>query len=64
MKFSGNQTPQLQARLEDMQEMTIQTDQLDLGTGFGATDMQVNFVTRRGSNSFHGRAFDNLQNTI
>jgi len=62
MKFSGNQAPQLQARLEDMQEMTVQTDQLDLGTGFGATDMQVNFVTRRGSNSFHGRAFDNLQN--
>ncbi len=62
MKFSGNQQPALQARLEDMQEMTVQSDQLDLGTGFGATDMQVNFVTRRGSNSFHGRAFDNLQN--
>jgi len=62
MKFGGNQAPQLQARLEDMQEMTVQSDQLDLSTGFGATDMQVNFVTRRGSNSFHGRAFDNLQN--
>lgn len=62
MKFSGNQTPTIEARLEDMQEMTVQSDQLDLSTGFGATDMQVNFVTRRGSNSFHGRAFDNLQN--
>jgi len=62
MKFSGNQQPALQARLEDMQEMTVQTDQLDLSTGFGATDMQVNFVTRRGSNSFHGRVFDNFQN--
>jgi len=62
MKFTGNQTPELQARLEDMQEMTVQTDQLDLSTGFGATDMQVNFITRRGSNSFHGRAFDNYQN--
>jgi hypothetical protein len=63
MKFSGNQQPTIQARLEDMQEMTVQSDQLDLGTGFGATDMQVNFVTRRGSNSFHGRAFDNFQNS-
>jgi Carboxypeptidase regulatory-like domain len=62
MKFSGNQTPQVSARLEDMQEMTVQTDQLDLSTGFGATDMQVNFITRRGSNSFHGRVFDNYQN--
>ena len=62
MKFSGNETPGLQARLEDMQEMTVQTDQLDLSTGFGATDMQVNFITRRGSNSFHGRVFDNFQN--
>ena len=51
MKFSGNQTPAIQARLEDIQEMTVQTDQLDVNQGYGATNMQVNFVTRRGTNN-------------
>jgi hypothetical protein len=63
MKFSGNTTPAVQARLEDIQEMTIQTDQLDVDQGYGAADMQVNFVTRRGTNTFHGRGYDNFQNT-
>lgn len=63
MKFSGNQAPVLQARLEDIQEMTVQTDQLNLSTGFGQSDMQVNFVTKRGTNAFHGRLFENFQNT-
>ena len=62
MKFSGNQQPAIQARLEDMQEMTVQTDQLDVNQGYGATNMQVNFVTRRGTNSYHGRVFENYQN--
>jgi hypothetical protein len=62
MKFSGNQAPAMQARLEDIQEMTVQTDQLDVNQGFGATNMQVNFVTRRGTNQYHGRIFDNYQN--
>jgi Carboxypeptidase regulatory-like domain len=48
-------------QVENIQEMTIQTDQVDLGQGFG-TDVQINFVTRRGSNKFHGRAFGNFQN--
>ena len=62
MKFSGNQQPAIQARLEDMQEMTVQTDQLDVNQGYGATNMQVNFVTRRGTNAYHGRVFENYQN--
>jgi hypothetical protein len=62
MKFSGNQQPALQARLEDIQEMTVQTDQLDVNQGYGATNMQVNFITRRGTNAYHGRVFDNYQN--
>jgi hypothetical protein len=62
MKFSGNQQPAMQARLEDIQEMTVQTDQLDVNQGFGATNMQVNFITRRGTNQYHGRVFDNYQN--
>ena len=61
-KYVGNTTPVLQARLEDMQEMTIQTDQLDLNTGFGQSNMQVNFVTRRGTNNFHGRLYEDHRN--
>jgi len=62
MKFSGNTTPAVQARLEDIQEMTIQTDQLNLNTGYGTTSMQINFVTRRGSNEFHGRIYEDHRN--
>ncbi|HTS12675.1 MAG TPA: carboxypeptidase-like regulatory domain-containing protein [Candidatus Limnocylindrales bacterium] len=64
MKFSGNYAaPSVSARIEDMSEMTVQTDQLDLDQGFGQANMQINFVTRRGSNSFHGRAFEDFQNS-
>jgi len=62
MKFQGNAAPIVSARLEDMQEMTIQTDMLGLNSGFGSTTMQINFVTRRGSNAFHGRIFESLRN--
>jgi hypothetical protein len=64
MKFSGNVTPQLQARIEDLQEMTVQTSQLDLNQGMGMAAMQVNFVTRRGSNDYHGRVFEDFRNTV
>jgi hypothetical protein len=57
MKFSGNTAPAVSARLEDIQEMTIQTDMLNLNTGYGTTSMQINFVTRRGSNEYHGRVY-------
>lgn len=64
MKFSGNGAePDVSPRIEDISEMTVQTDQIDLNQGFGQSTMQLNFVTRRGSNSFHGRAFDDFQNS-
>ncbi len=53
---------QVAPRIEAIGEMTVQTDQLDLNQGFGTTTMQVNYVTRRGSNQFHGRAYDDFQN--
>lgn len=62
MKFAGAATPIVQARVENMEEMTVQTDQLNLNTGFGIADMQVNFVTRRGSNAFHGRVYEDFRN--
>jgi Carboxypeptidase regulatory-like domain len=64
MKFTGNSQPFVSARLEDIQEMTVQTDQLDLGSGFGQANMQINFVTRRGTNSIHGRLYEDFRNTV
>lgn len=64
MKFTGNSAPGLQARLEDMDEMTVQTGQTDLNQGLGTSSMQVNFVTRRGSNDLHGRIFEDFRNTV
>ena len=63
MKFGGASQPLVQARVEDMEEMTVQTDQLNSNTGYGQSDFQVNFVTRRGTNSFHGRFFEDHRNS-
>src|SRR5437867_2975974 len=57
MKFGGNSTPRVQVRLENIEEMTVQTDQLDMNQGFGMAAMQSNFVTRRGTNVFHGQVY-------
>ena len=43
--------------------MTVQSEQLNLDQGFGQANMQLNFVTRRGSNAFHGRIYDDFQNS-
>ncbi|MBV9304199.1 MAG: carboxypeptidase regulatory-like domain-containing protein [Acidobacteriaceae bacterium] len=64
MKFTGNAAPIVSPRLENIAEMTVQTDQLDLNQGFGQSSMQLNFVTRRGSNQFHGRAYEDFQNSV
>ncbi len=62
MKFAGAATPLVQPRVENMQEMTVQTDQLNLNSGYGLSNMQVNFVTRRGTNAFHGRIYEDHRN--
>ncbi len=64
MKFGGNVTPGLEARLEDIQEMTVQTGQMDTSQGMGGQTMQVNFITRQGTNDFHGRVFEDFRNTV
>ncbi|MFZ0814996.1 MAG: carboxypeptidase-like regulatory domain-containing protein, partial [Candidatus Sulfotelmatobacter sp.] len=62
MKFQGNSAPTVSPRLESIQEMTVQTESLNLDQGFGQANMQLNFVTRRGGNAFHGRAYDDFRN--
>ncbi len=55
-------TSVVQPRIEDVAEMTISTAQLDL-SGNGVSAMKISLVTRRGSNAFHGRLFEDFQNT-
>ncbi len=55
-------TSVVQPRIEDVAEMTVSTAQLDL-SGNGVSAMKISLVTRRGSNAFHGRVFDDFQNT-
>jgi hypothetical protein len=62
MKFGGNAAPVVSARLEDIAEMTVQTDGLDLDQGFGQAAMQINFITRRGTNDYHGRIYEDFRN--
>jgi Carboxypeptidase regulatory-like domain len=64
MKFSGNSEPAISPRLESIEEMTVQTEQLDMNQGFGQASMQINFVTRRGGNAFHGRVFEDFRNAV
>ncbi|SPF49284.1 conserved exported hypothetical protein [Candidatus Sulfopaludibacter sp. SbA4] len=55
-------TSVVQPRIEDVAEMTVQTAQLDL-SGNGVSAMKISLVTRRGNNAFHGRVFEDFQNT-
>ncbi len=48
-------------RLEDVQEMTVQTSQLDASYG-GTSTMDIGFVTKRGTNHFHGMLFEDYRN--
>jgi hypothetical protein len=63
MKFDGGAVePAAQPRIENIQEMTVQTDQLDLNQGYGNSSMQVNFITRSGTNNIHGRVYEDFRN--
>ena len=61
MKFAGNAQPAVAPGSKHIEEMTVQTEQLDLDQGFGQANMQINFVTRRGSNAFHGRIYEDFR---
>jgi hypothetical protein len=55
-------TTAVQPRIEDVAEMAIQTAQLDL-SGVGSSAMGIHIVTRHGTNTFHGRLFEDFRNT-
>src|SRR5215470_282301 len=58
----GFGTSAVSPRIENIAEMTISTGQLDM-SGSGTSAMRINLVTRRGSNAFHGRVFEDFRNT-
>lgn len=62
MKFGGNATPVVGVRLENIQEMTVQTDAMDMNQGFGNSAMQINMASKRGGNAFHGMLFEDHRN--
>lgn len=48
-------------RLEDVEEMTVQTGELDASMG-GNSAMDIGFATKRGTNEFHGLLFEDYRN--
>ena len=57
-------TTAITPRLENIAEMVISTDQMDMNQGFGSSTMQVTYVTRRGSNEYHGRLYEGYRADI
>ena len=62
MKFGGNAASVISPRLENMEEMAVQTDAMDMNQGFGQAAMQIGYITKRGSNAWHGRAYEDFRN--
>lgn len=62
-KDYGDATPAQEARIENVDEVVVQTDQLDLNQGYGQANMQSYFNTRRGGEKYHGRVYGNLTNS-
>ncbi len=62
-KSGGFDTIQIgaSARVENMQEMTVQSGELDASKG-GTAAMDIGFVTKRGTNKFHGMLFEDYRN--
>ena len=52
--------PSTTQRLETTQEMTVETGELDASKG-GTTAMDIGFLTRRGTNRFHGELFEDYR---
>lgn len=63
MKFGGDTQPQVSVRLENIQEMVVQTGDMNLSSGYGQSDMNASFITRSGTNALHGRAYEDFRNS-
>jgi hypothetical protein len=61
--YNAYGTTVVQPRIENIAEMTISTAQLDLA-GNGTSAMRISIVSKRGSNEFHGRLYEDFRNTV
>jgi len=52
--------PSISNRLEDVQEMTVQSGELDASKG-GTAAMDIGFLTKRGTNRFHGQLYEDYR---
>ncbi len=52
--------PSTTNRLEDVQEMTVQTGELDASQG-GTAAMNISFLTKRGTNKYHGQLYEDYR---
>jgi hypothetical protein len=50
-------------RIESFEQVSVVSDGLNLGNGFGTATTQLNYVSRRGGNQFHGRAYYDFRNS-
>ncbi|MGD0735343.1 MAG: carboxypeptidase-like regulatory domain-containing protein [Terracidiphilus sp.] len=50
----------IENRLEDTQEMTVQSGELDASKG-GTAAMDIGFLTKRGTNKFHGELYEDYR---
>ncbi|ADW71032.1 TonB-dependent receptor [Granulicella tundricola] len=62
-KYQGTISTMISPRIESFEQVSVVTDGLSLGNGFGTATTQLNYVTRRGSNQFHGRAYYDFRNS-
>jgi hypothetical protein len=60
--YGGNAEPAVTPRVENVQEMSVQTDMMDVDQGYGQASLQVNYVSRSGTNKFHGTVFEDFKN--
>jgi hypothetical protein len=61
-KYSGSTGSAVSPRIESFEQVSTVTDGLSLGNGFGQASTQLNFISRRGGNQFHGRIYDDFRN--
>jgi hypothetical protein len=62
-KYQGTINTSISPRIESFEQVSVVTDGLSLANGFGQATMQLNYVSRRGSNRFHGRAYYDFRNS-
>lgn len=55
--------PSTTQRLETTQEMTVETGELDASKG-GTSAMDIGFLTKRGTNKFHGELFEDYRSEV